>query len=116
LTELGKPFVVHFLGRPKPPGTLPPGAVWAANLAETGRAAVALARGESSWQAIDPAAAEAEGRAVAAAAGPGTLAGLFTGGTLAAEAGHVLEAVPRRDRATRRQGESATRGRGTRPE
>src|SRR5439155_9847947 len=116
LTALGKPFVVHFLGRPKPPGGLPPGGTWAADLAETGRAAVALARGESTWQALDPVAAEAEGRAAAAAAGPGTLAGLFTGGTLAAEAGRFLEELPGRDRATRRRGNRAMRGRGARPE
>src|SRR5437867_2919896 len=39
--ELGKPLVVHFLGRPGPPGELPSGSAWVESLAEAGRAAVA---------------------------------------------------------------------------
>src|SRR5206468_3342711 len=93
LADLGKPFVAHFLGRQKPPDALPAGGAWAASLAETGYAAVGLARGESTWPALEAGMVEAEGRAIAAAAGPGTLVGLFTGGTLASEAGGILRAA-----------------------
>ena len=86
----GKPCVFHFLGRDQPPVSLASGSAWAGSLDETARAAVALARGERVWQAVDQVGAEAEGRAVAAEVGRGWLAGLFTGGTLAAEAGRIL--------------------------
>ena len=88
--ELGKPVVFHFLGRPEPPAVLPRGSAWAASLEETGRAAVALARGEAVWEAVDHAAAEREGREVAGSLRGGSLAGLFPGGTLAAEAAEIL--------------------------
>lgn len=96
--ELGKPVVFHFLGSPEPPADsstdsprrLPRGSAWAGSLEETARAAVALARGEPVWEAVDHAAAEREGREVAAFVGSGSLAGLFTGGTLASEAARIL--------------------------
>jgi FdrA protein len=88
--ELGKPVVVHFLGRSQSPDELPDGTAWAANLDETARVAVALARGQAESQGIDRLAIESEAQLVAREAGRGALAGLFVGGTLAAEAARIL--------------------------
>jgi succinyl-CoA synthetase alpha subunit len=91
LAATDKPAVVHFMGRAEAPSDLPSRVRWAADLAETARAAVALARGESAQPGDDSDLVEREAREVAAESGGGHLAGLFVGGTLAGEAGQLLQ-------------------------
>jgi FdrA protein len=112
-TELGKPVVVHFLGRSQSPDELPAGIAWAANLDETARVAVALARGQAESRGADRLAVESEAQLVAREAERGALAGLFVGGTLAAEAARILaETLGRGDMETRRRRDTETRRRG----